>query len=89
MLRGTLQNCVSGHLIVHDHGTPTGRTALGADDGAEVNLTALFQDLEENLHFTLIAQSVEQEVIQDEKRGTADTLVLTIPIPFRPAQSRR
>ena len=89
MLGRALQNCVGRNLIIHDHGTPTGRVSLRADDGAEVNLTALFQDLEENLHFTLIAQSVEQEVIQDEKRGTADTLVLTIPIPFRPAQSRR
>lgn len=64
-----LENSICGDLVVHDHGVSTGRLALRSDDGAEVNLAVLFHDLEQDLHLSLIAQSVEEEVIK--KRSPA------------------
>ena len=67
MPRCALQNCIGGNRVIHDHGGPTGRVALRADDGAEIDLAALLQDFKEDLHLALIAQRVEQEVIKDEE----------------------
>ena len=69
-----LKNCVRGHLVIHDHGAPAGRVTLGADDGAKVNLTSLFQNLKEDLHLALIAQCVEKEVIQNKESRPTDSL---------------
>ena len=66
-----LENSICGDLVVHDHGVSTGRLALRSDDGAEVNLAVLFHDLEQDLHHSLIAQSVEEEVIKNEEPSTA------------------
>ena len=66
-----LENYICGDLVVHDHGASTGRLALRADDDAEVNLAALFHDLEQNLHLSLIAQSVEEEDIKNEEPSIA------------------
>ena len=74
MLGCTLQNCVSRNLVVEDHRTPTCWLPLGADNGAETNLTALFQDFKQNLHFTLVCNRVQQEVIQNEQSSTTDLL---------------
>ena len=45
----TLQNSVGKDLVIHDHGAPAGRVSLRADDGNEVDLTALFQYLKPDL----------------------------------------
>lgn len=65
MLRSSLQNCTGRNLVVQDHGTPTGRFPLGADEGAELNLTPLLQNLSEDFHLSFVCKGVEQEVIQD------------------------
>ena len=68
------QDCICGDLVIHDHGTPTGGVSLRADDGAEVNFTALFQYLKEDLHLTLIAESMQEKVVQDQKGCAANSL---------------
>lgn len=65
MLRSSLQNCTGRNLVVQDHGAPTGRFPLGADEGTELNLTPLLQNLSEDFHLSFVCTGVEQEVIQD------------------------
>ncbi len=44
------------------------------DDGTEVNLALLLQNLKENLHLAFIAQGVEEKAIKDEKSRSAGIL---------------
>ena len=71
---GTLHNGVGGDLVIEDHGTPTGRFPLGADNGTQVNFAALLQNFKENLHLTLIRNGVQQKVVQNQQSGSAGLL---------------
>lgn len=48
-----------------DYGAPTGRLSLGAGDGAQVQFAPFLQDLKQNLHLSLIGNSMQQKVVQD------------------------
>ena len=74
MFRCPFQNCVGGNFVVHDHSAPTGGFSLRTDDGAEFYLTALFQNLKENLHLTLVAESMQKKVVKNQKCCAEDLL---------------
>ena len=66
MFCGALQNCVSGNLIVLNHGIPAEMLALGRDKSTQAHFVALLQNHKEEFYFPFICGSVEQEVIQDK-----------------------
>ena len=72
MLRCTLQDGVGRYLVIENHGAPTGRFPLRADNGAQVNLASFLQDFKQDLHLTLVCNGVQQEIVQNEQSSTAD-----------------
>ena len=54
----TLQDSVGGDLVIQNHGAPACRFPLRANNGAEINLTSLLQNLKEDFHLTLVGNGM-------------------------------
>ena len=74
MLGSTLENGVGRYLVIQDHSAPAGWFPLGADHGAQIHFAPLFQNFKQDLHLSLICNSVQQKVIQDEQCSATDLL---------------